>query len=121
MAHMDTQLKTMQDMHVRMVAAKTPTERSSLMAEQMKVMQDSMAMMNAMSEHNMAAMHAGMHAGMHEGMKTGMAGGMSGEMPGAMAGGMQGGMAAHHQLMEKRMQMMEAMMQMLMDRMAAGG
>lgn len=45
MARMDAQMKTMQTMHDKMVSAKTPQERSKLMAEHMKAMQDGMAMM----------------------------------------------------------------------------
>ena len=45
LAHMDTQTKAMQAMHEKMMAAKTPEERNSLMAEHMKSMQDGMAMM----------------------------------------------------------------------------
>jgi hypothetical protein len=84
-------------MHEKMMGAKTPAERSSLMAEHMKSMQGGMAMMEG-------------------------AGDMSG-MPGApgqptMGGGMMGGgMGTHHQMMEKRMQMMQTMMKMMMDRM----
>lgn len=48
MAKMDAQMKTMQDMHEKMMGAKTPEERSKLMAEHMKTMQDSMAMMESM-------------------------------------------------------------------------
>ncbi|WPC67294.1 hypothetical protein SBP18_01975 [Rhodoferax ferrireducens] len=43
MARMDTQMKTMQAMHDRMINAKTPQERSKLMAEHMKAMQDGMS------------------------------------------------------------------------------
>ena len=88
MARMDTQMKAMQEMHEKMMAAKTPEERNALMAEHMKTMQDGMAMMNGMSP---------------SGMKCDMKGGMKGDM------------AAHHQ-MEKRMEMMQSMMQMMMDR-----
>ena len=45
MAMMDAQMKTMQGMHDKMMAAKTPEERSKLMAEHMKTMQDGMKMM----------------------------------------------------------------------------
>ena len=93
MAKMDAQMKTMQGMHDKMVSAKTPEERSKLMAEHMKTMQDGMAMMDGMS-----------------GAGTG---GMKG-MP-----GMAGDMGAHQQMMEKRMEMMQAMMKMMMDRMPA--
>ena len=93
MGKMDAQMKTMQGMHEKMMNAKTPEERSKLMAEHMKAMQDGMAMMDGMSG-----------AGM---------GGMKGMQ------GMQGDMGAHHQMMEKRMEMMQAMMKMMMDRMPA--
>ena len=87
MARMDSQMKAMQGMHEKMMAAKTPVERTALMAEHMKTMQDGMAMMS--------------------GMSPGDTGGM---------GGMKSDMAGHHQMMEKRMEMMQAMMQMMMDR-----
>ena len=93
MAKMDAQMKTMQGMHDKMMNAKTQEERSKLMAEHMKTMQDGMAMM--------------------EGMSGAGKGGMK-DMP-----GMTGGMGAHQQMMEKRMEMMQTMMKMMMDRMPA--
>ncbi|MDO8733521.1 MAG: hypothetical protein Q7L55_13285 [Actinomycetota bacterium] len=48
MTMMDAQMKTMQGMHDKMMAAKTPEERNKLMAEHMKAMQDGMAMMDGM-------------------------------------------------------------------------
>ncbi|MDZ4145202.1 MAG: hypothetical protein U1D29_11860 [Burkholderiales bacterium] len=48
MGGMDTQMQTMREMHDKMLAAKTPEERNALMAEQMKVMQNSMNMMGGM-------------------------------------------------------------------------
>ena len=93
MAKMDAQMKTMQGMHDKMMAAKAPEERSKLMAEHMKTMQDGMKMMDGMSG-----------AGM-------------GDMKGMQ--GMTGDMAARHQMMEKRMEMMQTMMKMMMDRMPA--
>ena len=56
MARMDTQMKAMREMHDKMMAAKTPEERSALMAEHMKTMQDGMAMMKGMSPDGMAGM-----------------------------------------------------------------
>ena len=91
MARMDAQMKTMRDMHEKMMSAKTHEERSKLMAEHMKTMQDGMKMMES-------------HAGMDD-MK-----GMQ---------GMTGDMGAHHQMMAKRMEMMQTMMKMMMDRMPA--
>jgi hypothetical protein len=93
MARMDAQMKTMQGMHEKMMNAKTPEERSKLMAEHMKTMQDGMAMMDGMSGAGMGGM-------------KGMA-------------GMTGDMGARQQMMEKRMDMMQAMMKMMMDRMPA--
>lgn len=48
-ARIDTQMKMMQEMHIKMMAAKTPEERNAMMGEHMKVMQDGMAMMKGMS------------------------------------------------------------------------
>ncbi|MGE5116845.1 MAG: hypothetical protein ACM3N6_10195 [Betaproteobacteria bacterium] len=42
---LDMQMKTMQDMHQKMMAAKTPEERQALMAEHMKAMEGGMTMM----------------------------------------------------------------------------
>ena len=86
-ARMDMQMKSMQEMHDKMMAAKTPEERQALMAEHMKTMQDGMAMMGQMRG--------------------------GGARPGA---GMGGGMATSPQMMSRRMDMMETMMQMMMDR-----
>lgn len=93
MTRMDAHMKTMQGMHEKMMNAKTPQERSKLMAEHMKAMQDGMAMMDGMSGAGMGGM-------------KGMA-------------GMTGDMGARQQMMEKRMEMMQAMMKMMMDRMPA--
>ena len=48
MARMANQRKAMQQMHDKMMAAKTPEERNALMAEHMKTMQDGMGMMKGM-------------------------------------------------------------------------
>ena len=82
------QMKAMQQMHDKMMAAKTPEERTALMADQMKLMQGSMNMM----------------------------GGMGGMGAGAAAG-KPADMAARQGMMEQRMDMMQSMMQMMMDRM----
>ena len=82
------QMKAMQQMHEKMLVAKTPAERNALMAEQMKLMQNGMNMMGGM-------------------------GGMSaGAKPGRPAD-----MAARQGMMEQRMDMMQSMMLMMMDRM----
>jgi len=82
------QMKAMQQMHEKMLAAKTPAERNALMAEQMKLMQNGMNMM----------------------------GGMGGMGAGA-APGKPADMAARQGMMEQRMDLMQSMMQMMMDRM----
>ena len=48
MARMANQMKAMQEMHDKMMATKTPEERSALMAEHMKTMQEGMGMMKGM-------------------------------------------------------------------------
>jgi hypothetical protein len=48
MPGMEAQMKSMRDMHDKMLAAKTPEERNVLMAEQMKIMQNGMNMMGGM-------------------------------------------------------------------------
>ena len=45
---MANQMKAMQEMHDKMMAAKTPEERSALMAEHMKTMHEGMGMMKGM-------------------------------------------------------------------------
>lgn len=45
-AKMDAQMRDMQDMHEKMMAAKTPEERKALMDQHQKTMQDGMAMMD---------------------------------------------------------------------------
>lgn len=86
MVRMDEHMKAMRTMHDRMTRAKTPEERSALMAEHHKLMQESMSMMGGM-------------------------GGMMGNMQGPG-----NDPAARQQMMEKRMEMMQSMMQMMMDR-----
>lgn len=62
MTRMDTQMKMMREMHVKMMAAKTPEERNALMSEHMKVMQDGMTMMKGMSSGGMGEMKSDMAA-----------------------------------------------------------
>jgi hypothetical protein len=47
---MEAQMKSMREMHDKMMAARTPEERQALMAEHMKAMQDGMAMMGRMKD-----------------------------------------------------------------------
>lgn len=92
---MQKQMQAMKAMHEKMMNAKTPEERSALMAEHMQTMRDGMGMMQKM------------------GQSSGM-GGM-----GALKGGkaMACDMHESHRMMGMRMEMMESMMQMMMDRM----
>lgn len=101
----DLQMAAMMSMHNKMMNAKTPEERNALMAEHMKVMQDSMSMMNSMSKDA-----KGMMSGM-------MMGGQGKETSGMMSG--MPDMMQQQQMMEKRMDMMQMMMQMMMDRLPA--
>ncbi len=88
-ADFDRQMRTMNELHQKMLAAKTPDERESLMKEHMKAMQDGMGMMGQM--------HGGMMGGKEmEARKDAMP--MSPEM------------------MKRRMDMMEMMMQLMVDR-----
>lgn len=103
MGQMDTQMKAMQELHQKFMDAKTPEERSALMPENMKLMQDAMAAMQG--KGGMGGM-GGM--GMMGGKEKGM---MMDKMPADMMG--------MHQMLEKRMDMMQSMMQMMMDRMQA--
>ncbi len=56
------QMKAMQAMHDKMMAAKTPEERNALMTEQMKLMQDGMGMMGRMGPGAMGGMPGDMEA-----------------------------------------------------------
>ena len=95
MVTMDPRMKAMQEMHQKMMNAKTPAERQALMADHMMAMQGGMAMMTEMQ-------------GMH-----GM-GGMTGKGDGK---GMPADMAQRHQLMAAHMATMQTMMDMMMQRM----
>ena len=92
---MDAQMKAMEEMHSKMMNAKSPEERKAMMAEHMKTMQGSMKVMADM----------------------GTKGGMSGTPK--MKEKMAAKMRSHHEMMEKRMDMMEMMMRMMMDRLPA--
>nr|WP_051994882.1 hypothetical protein [Burkholderia sp. lig30] len=48
----DDQMRAMQEMHEKMMSARTPEERAALMDEQMKTMQDGMGMMGMMGMMN---------------------------------------------------------------------
>ena len=97
MARMANHMKAMQEMHDKVVAAKTPEERNALMAEHMKTMQEGMSMMKGMGGMSGAGSMGGM-------------GNMSGpKSPPA-------NMAERQTLMEQRMDMMQSMMEMMADR-----
>ena len=98
MANVEPRMKAMQEMHQKMMAAKTPAERQALMADHMKAMQGGMAMMKDM------------HGGM------GGTGGMAGTGDGKA---MPADMAKRHQMMTDHMAMMQMMMDMMADRMPA--
>ena len=102
MAMMDGHMAAMRTLHEKMVAARTPEQRQALMAEQMKLMQEGMAMMGGMGPTGM-----------------GMGMGMGGMGPVQGGQGAPADMATRQQMMEKRMDMMQSMMQMMMDRTAA--
>ena len=88
-AQMTAMMKSMQEVHDKMMAAKTPDERQALMNEHMKTMQDGMSMLSQM--------HGGKGT-MGPGAGIGMGKGMGPDD------------------ISKRMDMMEMMMQMMMDR-----
>ncbi|MBA2721459.1 MAG: hypothetical protein H0W48_01280 [Methylibium sp.] len=83
---MDTHMKSMREMHDRFERARTPDERSALMAERDKLMHESMTMMDGMGPDAIG----------------------SGTAPGDKQ--------THYRMMEKRMEMMQSMMKMMMDR-----
>lgn len=85
---MDQMMLRMQEMHDKMMAAKTPEERQKLMGEHRTIMQDGMAMMKS----------------------------MGGKGCSMMKGAGAGGMTMAPDAMEKRMDMMQMMMEMMMDR-----
>ncbi len=91
MARMANHMKAMQDMHDKMMAAKTPEGRNALMEEHMKTMQEGMGMMKGM-------------------------GGMGGM--GGIAGPKNPptSMTERQTMMEQRMDMMQTMMEMMVDR-----
>ena len=88
----DQQMQSMQEMHRKMQAARTPKERAALREEHMKAMQGGMAMMERMKGSMPMPMQ---------------------DSKGAMPGGK---MPAEHDAMMRRMDMMQMMMQMMMDR-----
>ncbi len=92
----DDQMKAMQQMHDRMLAAKTLEARNALMVEQAELMQTGMNMM------------AGMHGSGGSDMGMGMGANPSSDDP--------IGMAARQGMMDRKMDLMQSMMHMMMDR-----
>ena len=70
-ARTDSQMKAMQEVHNKMMAATIPAERDALTAEHMKIMQDSMTMINGMSPGGMSGMKGDM-AARHQTMEARM-------------------------------------------------
>ncbi len=91
MAAMDSKMKAMSEMHQKIMGAKTPAEKKALMAEQMKVMQESMKMMGMMGGNGMAGMRR------------------QEQVPVSMS--------ERQDMMSKRLEMMESLMQIMMDQM----
>lgn len=85
-------MQKMQEMHRKMMVAKTPAERAALMKDHMQAMQNGMAMMGQMNGR--------------------MSMQSDGRSPGAQG-------PSHREHMTQRMDMMEMMMQMMLDREAA--
>ena len=113
MASMEPRMKTMREMHQKMVTA-TPAERQALMPEHMKAMQGGMDMMKEMQ-----AKHGGMGGmgGMGAMGSQGGAAPMTGMAGMADGKGMPADMAQRHQMMTEHMAMMQLMMDMMADRM----
>ena len=107
MAAMDPRMKTMQEMHQKMMDAKTPADRQALMADHMKAMQGGMAMMKGMPG-------AGGMGAMGTMGSPGGAAPMTGMGDGT---GMPADMAKRQQMMSDHMDMMQMMMAMMADRM----
>ena len=109
----DQQMKMMQEMHQKMMAAKTPQERQALMAEHMKAMQSGMSLMCEMGQ--MMGGGAG-----QPGMGTPPAAGApsGATQPSGMGMGM--GMGPGHQdMMQRCMAMRDMTTRMMMERDAA--
>ncbi len=118
MAAMEKQMQAMKAMREQLAATKTPEERRAVMAEHMKTMHDSMAVMDMMKSPARSG-SMGMMSGASapagatappNSMSQGMHTGQGGMIP------MMEAMHHRHQMMEKRMEMMESMMRMMMDR-----
>lgn len=105
MEKMDKQMKAMQEMHEKMMNAKTPEERKVHMAEHMQTMLGGMATMNDLAKMCSA-----------QKMDMLAVNSQSGEKKSDMKCDIHCEMEARNKMMEKRMELMEAMMQMIIDR-----
>ena len=94
MGDTDAHMKQMQGLHEKMMNAKTPAERQTVMEEQRKSMQAGMGMMHQMPGGDMM-------------------GGMGGSMMAQK--GKPADMTTQMQMMQKRMDMMQMMMQSMID------
>lgn len=94
MGRLETQMKSMREMHERFDAAKTTEERNALMSEQARLMNDGMSMMGGTGQAGMMGGATGMHKGSAPASNTN----------------------ARMQMLEGRLEMMQHMMQMMMDR-----
>lgn len=104
-ATIEQQTKAMQDMHAKMMAAKTPQARAALMQEGMATMHNGMAMMGHMRR--------GMGAGNGTGTRMGMGSHMGGNHMGGQ--GKSNGMPMDCTNLDSHMHMMDAMMQLMID------
>jgi hypothetical protein len=110
MAEPDSRLKAMQEMHQKMVNARSPADRQALMADHMKAIHGGMAMMKEMH-----AMHA-----MHGSGGMGMMGSSGSAAPmGRIGDGscMSTDMAKRHQMMVEQMAMLPMLLDMMADQM----
>ncbi|WP_339079327.1 hypothetical protein [Pseudomonas sp. TMP9] len=98
-ANIEQQTKAMQDMHAKMMTAKTPEARAALMQEGMATMHNGMAMMGHLRQGMGTAMGMGSHMGGNQ---------MGGQ-------GKSNGMPMDCTNLNSHMHMMDAMMQLMMD------
>ena len=116
MEKMDNQIKLMQEMHEKMMNAKTPEERKAHMVEHMETMQGGMAMMNEISEMCSAQKMDTMPMTSTNQMMSDNPVKRDSELKTCMKCDIHSHMEAKQKILEKRMEMMEAIMQMMIDR-----
>ena len=106
MAAMDPRMKSMQEMHQKMMNANTPAERQALMADHMKAMQGGLAMMKELQARQAESGTTGM----------GMMGSPCSADSMSIDRGMPPNMARRHRMMADHMALMQMMMDMMSDR-----